>query len=81
MTDEEKQTIRETIVGALKEGFGDDFIKTEVYDTHTYVFTKGSDVPIKVEPLDVSIPDTYSPEVIAGIRLDVQTIIVNLENE
>lgn len=81
MTDEEKQTIRETIVEALKEGFGDDFLKTEVYPLHTYVFTKGSDVPIKVEPLDVSIPDTYSPEVIAGIRLDVQTIVANLENE
>lgn len=81
--DESRLTVREIIVNALCEGFGHDRIASvTVTDDYTDVLVSGDDEAIRVEHNDVILPEKYHGTLIAaGIRLDVQAILVEIEEK
>jgi len=80
--DESRATVREQIVNALCEGFGHEHIaNVEVCGEYTDVWLVGDDEPIRVEPLDVVLPEKYHGVTASLIGLDVRTILIMNEDE
>ncbi len=70
-----KKVARE-IAAAIIEGFDDTVIRVERSGDMTLIYTEGWETsPVVISTEGVTIPVDFSAEIVAGIHLDVRTIL------